>query len=111
MFPLRHASDRKDLRSRLLDVHLRPGPLPNTKTSFLRKRMSGGVAYNTDPLLLFLIYDIFTCRSPTATFTLAEHHEAFRQDNNRNRGCSRRHRSEVNGIVRAEYNSENNTDS
>ena len=111
MFPLRHASDRKDVRSRLLDVHLRPGPLPNTKTSFLRKRMSGGVAYNTDPLLLFLIYDIFTCRSPTATFTLAEHHEAFRQDRNRNRGGSRRHRSEMNDIVRAEYNGENNTNS
>ena len=55
-----------DLRSRLLGVHLRTGQLPNIKTSFLRQCMSRCAAYNTDPLLLSLIYDIShagaTCR-------------------------------------------------
>ena len=61
-----------DLRSRLLGVHLATKQLPNIKTSFLRKCLSLCVAYNTDPLLLFLIYDIAVCRNSMATMTLAE---------------------------------------
>ena len=68
----RSAYGDSDLRYRLLGMHLKMSQLPNMKASYLRKCLSRCASYNTDPKLLFLIYDIATCRGSMATITWAE---------------------------------------
>ena len=61
-----------DLKRRLFGVHLAATQLPNIKRAYLRKCLSRCLAYNNDPLLIFLIYDIYMARSIMSTLTLAE---------------------------------------
>ena len=53
-------------------MHAKPTQLLSTKSSFLRKALSECVGYNTDPLLIFLLYDTALARSTMAKLALAE---------------------------------------